>query len=95
MQFGQLQSVQIISVTTRCFISFPLPPQLKIRQKLQKSCAPKLKRFNNVPTFFVAEIPDSITRLLTPLSLLWARRLTPNLELQEKILTDIGQHLVY
>ncbi|CAN7140787.1 unnamed protein product, partial [Brassica rapa subsp. narinosa] len=63
MQFGQLQSVQIISVTTRCFIGFPLPPQLKIRQKLQKSCAPKLKRFNNVPTFFGTDDTRRISAL--------------------------------
>lgn len=46
------------------------------------------ERFNNVRAFFVAEIPDSITRLLTPLSAL-GEEVDSNLELQEKIVTTL------
>lgn len=46
------------------------------------------ERFNNVRAFFVAEIPHSITRLLTPLSAL-AEEVDSNLELQEKIVTTL------
>ncbi|KAG2273624.1 hypothetical protein Bca52824_056179 [Brassica carinata] len=46
------------------------------------------ERFNNVRAFFVAEIPDSITRLLTPLSSL-GEEVDSNLELQENIVTTL------
>ncbi|KAG2273617.1 hypothetical protein Bca52824_056172 [Brassica carinata] len=46
------------------------------------------ERFNNVRAFFVAEIPDSITRLLIPLSSL-GEEVDSNLELQEKIVTTL------
>ncbi|CAN6872237.1 unnamed protein product, partial [Brassica oleracea] len=42
------------------------------------------ERFNNVRAFFVAEIPHSITLLLTPLSLLLARRFTRILSFRRK-----------
>ena len=46
------------------------------------------ERFNNVRAFFVAEIPDSITRLLTPLSSL-GEEVDSNLELQKNIVTTL------
>ncbi|WZZ38572.1 hypothetical protein YC2023_034831 [Brassica napus] len=44
----------------------PVEDQTKAANELRR----QTKRFANVPAFFVTEIPDSITRLLTPLSAL-------------------------
>ncbi|CAH8392059.1 unnamed protein product [Eruca vesicaria subsp. sativa] len=46
------------------------------------------KRFANVPAFFVTEVPDSITRLLTPLSAL-GEAIDSNPGLQKDIITAL------
>lgn len=87
----QLQSVQIISVTTYNSLlhRFYSPSSAKDQAEAAEELCREAKRFNNVRTFFVAEIADSITRLLTHLSSL-GEEVDSNPELQKKILTDIG-----
>ncbi|CAN6811624.1 unnamed protein product [Brassica oleracea] len=46
------------------------PSSVEDQTKAANELRRQTKRFANVPAFFVAEIPDSITRLLTPLSAL-------------------------
>ncbi|KAF8047765.1 hypothetical protein N665_2838s0006 [Sinapis alba] len=61
------------------------PSSVEDQTQAAEELRSQTKRFANVRTFFVSELPTSITRLLSPLSAL----VDSNLELQENIVTTL------
>ncbi|CAL9230762.1 unnamed protein product [Arabidopsis halleri] len=64
------------------------PSSVEDQTEAAKELALKAKRFTNVCVYFVVKIPDSITRLLSPLSVL-GDEVDSNPELQENIITSL------